>query len=236
MDFPLPNVISFGILFHKKEGEAVSRCIIACRTLERELNRIMKKLNCTDPVIWLDGGDHNVPSKRRQVVQDTISQCNCDTILLAMSFCGGALVGVDSGSHTLLLPCCDDCIGLLLEGDRQADTYYLTEGWLAGERNIIAEHRISLEKYGQARTDRIFAAMLRCYRYLGYIDTGCGTADGLRQAKEAGELLKLEFRVVSGTTKRLEELLTEKENDTILRIPPYSTITLDMRKGGTAHG
>lgn len=214
----------------------MNRCIIACRTLERELNTVMKKLNCNDPVIWLDAGDHNVPSKRRQAVQDAIAHCDSDIILLAMSLCGGAMVSVESGDHTLLLPCCDDCIGLLLEGDRQADTYYLTEGWQAGERNIAAEYRISLEKYGQARTDRIFSAMLRSYRYLAYIDTGCGTTDGPEQAKETAELLKLEFSVVPGTLERLEDLLTGQINDHILRIPPHTTITLDMRKGGTAHG
>lgn len=214
----------------------MSRCIIACRTLERELNTVMNKLNCTDPVFWLQAGDHNVPAKRRQTIQEAITRCNYDTILLVMSFCGGSLMGVESGDHTLLLPCFDDCIGLLLEGDRQADTYYLTEGWLAGERNITAEYRISLEKYGQERTDRIFSYMFRGYRNLAYIDTGCGTANGLAQAKEAAELLKLEFKMIPSTLIRLEDLLIEQINNHILRIPQHTTVTLDMRKGGSAHG
>lgn len=214
----------------------MGRCIIACRTLEQELKAVMQKLDCTDPVIWLDAGDHNVPSKRRQAIQNAILQCDCDTILLAMSICGGALFGIDSGDHTLLLPCYDDCIGLLLECNRQADTYYLTDGWLCGERNIAVEYRISLEKYGQMRTDRIFEAMLRGYRWLAYIDTGCGTADGLAQAKETAELLKLEFVVVPGTLKRLEDLLNLQVNDHILPIPANTTVTLDMRIGGTVNG
>lgn len=214
----------------------MSRCIIACRTLARELKAVMQKHVCNDPVIWLEAGDHNVASKRRQAIQEAIAHCDCDTILLAMSFCGGALIGAESGDHTLLLPCSDDCIDLLLEDQRQADTYYLTDGWLDGEWNITEEYRISFDKYGQERTDRIFSAMLRGYRYLAYIDTGCGTAYGLVQAKEAAQLLKLEFKVIPGTLKRLEELISEQENDQILSIPPHTVITLDMRKGGLAHG
>lgn len=215
----------------------MSRCIIACRTLEQELKYIMNRLNCTDPVCWLKAGDHNVPARRCRDIQNAIDQCaEFDTILLVMSFCGGALNGTDSGNHCLHLPRFDDCIDLLLEGQRQADTYYLTEGWLAGEHNIVAEYRLSLGKYGQERTDRIFADMLGSYRYLAYIDTGCGTADGLAQAKEAAELLNLQFQVVSGTLKRLEDLLAEKENDRILRILPHTTVTMDMRKGDTVHG
>lgn len=215
----------------------MSRCIIACRTLERELNNVMESLNCTDPVFWLEAGDHNVPSRRQQALLDVIAQCGTyDTIIFAMSFCGGALIGLDSGNHTLLLPCCDDCIGLLLEGQRQADTYYLTDGWLNGERNIAAEYRNSLMKYGQERTERIFAAMLRGYRFLAYLDTGCGTLEGINQAKDAAQLLKLEFKVIPGTLKQLEEAVSGRKYDQILIIPPHTAITLDMRKGGFAHG
>lgn len=215
----------------------MSRCIIACRTLKTELNTVLKKLNCSDPVFWLEAGDHNVPLRRQQAITNAMAHCDgFDTIVLVMSFCGGALVGVDSGNHTLLLPCCDDCIGLLLDGPRQQDTYYLTDGWLGGEKNIAAEYRRSLEKYGAERTARIFAAMLRGYQYLAYIDTGCGTSGGLRRAKESAELLKLEFKVVSGNVKRLEDLLTEKQCETVLRISPCTTITLDMRQGGGCHG
>lgn len=215
----------------------MSRCIIACRTLEQELKAVMKKLNCTDPIFWLDAGDHNVPARRRMAVQDAVSRCEeFDTIVLVMSLCGSSLLGVDSGNQALLLPCFNDCIDLLLDGHRQPDSYYLTEGWLAGEWNIACEYRNSLKKYGQERTDRIFSSMLRGYRYLSYIDTGCGTADGQRLAKETARILKLEFQVVPGTLKPLEDLLRNLANKHTMMIPPHTTITLDMRMGGRAHG
>lgn len=214
----------------------MGRVIIACRTLQRELNHVMKKLNCSDPVIWLEAGGHNVAEKRREEISHALSQCEeYDTVILAMSFCGSCLLGLNSGNHTLLLPCFDDCISLFLVEPRRSDTYYLTDGWLDGERNIVAEYHSTLEKYGEARTNRIFSAMLRNYRYLAYLDTGCGTDEGLEKVCSAAKLLNLEFVVVPGARDRLEALLTEKSDSEILRIQPRTTITLEMRKGGISH-
>lgn len=214
----------------------MGRVIIACRTLQRELNQVMNKLSCTDPVIWLEAGGHNVPEKRREEISHVLSQCEeNNTVILAMSFCGNCLLGLDSGNHTLLLPCFDDCIGLLLDEPRRSDTYYLTDGWLNGERNIVAEYHAALEKYGEARTKRIFSAMLRNYRYLAYLDTGCGTDEGLEKVRSAAKLLGLEFVVVPGTLGRLEALLIGRSDSGILRIQPRTTITLEMRKGGISH-
>ncbi len=210
----------------------MARVILACATLKRELNTVMEKLRCTDPVIWLEAGDHNQPLKRKMAIEAALESCpEYDTVILAMSFCGGALTGVDSGDKTLLLPCFDDCIGLLLDCPRQPDTYYLTDGWLAGERNILAEYRNSLDRHGEEKTRRIFGAMLRGYRALGWVDWGCGSALGQSQAEEAAGLLGLEFTVIPGTLSILEDLIRERECRHILRIPPHRTITLALRKG-----
>lgn len=210
----------------------MARIIIACATLKRELNTVLEKNGCTDPVIWLEAGDHNQSAKRREAVAAALAQCpQYDTAILAMSFCGGALSGLNSGEKTLLLPCCDDCIGLLLKEPRENDTYYLTDGWLSGERNILQEYRNSLRKYGEEKTRRIFDSMLRGYRTLAWIDCGCGSQEGQSQAQEAARLLGLDFSVVSGTLHTLQELVQESECAHILRVPPRKTITMDMRTG-----
>lgn len=214
----------------------MGRIIIACRTLQRELNKVMQKLGCRDPVIWLEAGGHNVPETRQKAIAQALSDCSGhETVILVMSLCGSSLLGLNSGEHTLLLPCFDDCIGLLLNESRRADTYYLTDGWLDGSRNIVAEYRNALEKYGEARTRRIFQAMLRNYSYLAYLDTGCGSPDGLEQAREAARLLNLKFTLIPGTLQRLEDLLMEKEDIQTLRILPNTEITFEMQQGGIFH-
>lgn len=210
----------------------MARVIIACATLKRELNTLLEKLSCSDPVIWLEAGDHNQPRKRRQAIEAALEGCGqYDRVLLAMSFCGGALTGLNSGEKTLLLPCFDDCIGLLLDGPRAMDTYYLTDGWLAGERNILEEYRNSLKKYGVEKTRRIFGAMLRGYEKLGWIQWGCGSAAGQIQAEEAARILNLRFSEIPGSLRVLEDLLLERECAHILRIPPDTAVTTEMRKG-----
>lgn len=208
----------------------MARLILACRTLERELNTVMEKLHCMDPVIWLAPGEHNVPAKRRIAIENVLSEADgYDEVVLVMSFCGGSVIGLNSGRKRLLLPCFDDCLGLLLTEDRRKDAYYLTEGWLAGERNILEEYRISQEKYGAERTKRIFSAMFRGYRQILYLDTGCGDPAGQEKAGEAAQLLNLEFRVISGTLSRLEALVAGKTGNGILEIGPNQVISLEMR-------
>ena len=205
--------------------------ILACRTLARELYHAMERHKCTYPVIWLEAGDHNVPAKRRNAIANALAQYpEYDTVLLAMSFCGGALTGLDSGNHTLVLPCFDDCIELLLCEPRCPDTYYLTGGWLDGERNILVEYERSLKRYGKERTERIFGAMLRHYRAVAYLESG-GSHTGQDTARRIAELFHLSFRVETASTRHLEALVTGNwENFSV--ITPHTRITAEIRRGG----
>lgn len=210
----------------------MARIIIACATLKRELNMAMDRIGCSDPVIWLEPGDHNQPRKRREAIVKALESCaQYDTVILAMSFCGNSLVGLKSGAKSLLLPCFDDCIGLLLGDKRRNDVYYLTDGWLNGQQNILSEYESAVRKYGQEKAERIFAAMLRGYSNLAWIDTGVGTEEGKQKARMTAALLGLTFEVVPGSLKNLEDLLSERDSGHILRLPPHSTITPEMRRG-----
>ena len=207
----------------------MARVILACETLKNELNMVMDKLGCEDPVIWLKAGDHNIPQKRREAIEAALRACSqYDTVLLAMSFCGGALTGLESGHQTLLLPCFDDCIGLLVD-HRRPDAYYLTDGWLAGERNILAECRNSLDKYGAEKTNRIYSAMLRGYRSLIWVD--CRNPEPPDHVKVFSGMLGLQTESESCDLSRLEDLLRERMCPHILRIPPQTVIRLNMRHG-----
>ncbi len=205
--------------------------IISCKTIEPELRRAMEQVGCCYEVMLLESGLHNVPKKLNEKLQELLNQCDgCDTVLLAMSFCGNSVVGLKTGSFQLVMPRSDDCITLLLgslkERMQHKATYFLTEGWLAGERNLWREYEDCLKRYGEKRGKRIFAVMLEHYRYLALVNTGCETRLDLEAAvKSIAKKLGLEFIQLSGTLDHLKQLLTGPwTKDRFVVIAPHSQV------------
>lgn len=214
----------------------MNRVIIACRTLEKELLTVMEALSCTDPIIWLEAGAHNIPRKRLESVREALGSCEgYDTVLLAMTFCGNSLAGLESGTHNLVLPCFDDCIPLLLgSGERKQDTYYLTDGWLAGEDNLLKEYERTVQKYGQSRGDRIFSSMLRHYRQIVWLtdSTSPAAPDHVKKFADRFDLMTVCRKT---DPVLLYRLIKGDWDDEFVLIPPDSRITLEMRKGEALH-
>ena len=186
-------------------------CIIACGTLKRELLAVMERTGCTYPVRWLEPGQHNRKDARRAEIQKALDACgDHDTVLLAMTLCGGCTEGLQTYNFRLVLPRCQDCVTLLL-GSREArrehpGTYFLTEGWLSGKDNIRNEYARAVEKHGQHRAQRIFSAMLANYQHMAFVDTGCG--DASRPIQELAECFGLSYTRIPGTLSYLEDLLS----------------------------
>lgn len=209
----------------------MNRIIIACGTLHRELSEVMELCGCTDPVIWLTAGAHNVPQKRQEEIRKALEKCgDYDTVLLAMSFCGNALVGMESGEHTLVLPRFDDCLYLLRGGrSRPLDTYYLSEGWLRGRENLLTEYETAQKKYGGSRADRIFSGMLRNYRHMVWLGTLSSLPDRVQQFASR---FSLELSTETPNLALMVKLLQGRWDSDFLILPPQSKIKLEMRNGG----
>lgn len=211
----------------------MSRAVIACKTIEDELRIAMEQTGCDYPVRLLESGLHNWPDRLRREVQRLLETCRgCDTVLLAMSLCGNAMVGLETGEFTLVIPRCDDCITLLLGSQERRrewpDAYFLTRGWLESDLSLRAEYRKTLEKYGEKRGKRIFSAMLAHYRRLVLVDTGGFDAQKLLPEVEAlaGEL-NLEPLAVPGTLDYLKDLLAGPwGSERFLVVPPHSRVTM----------
>lgn len=205
--------------------------IIACQTIENELLVAMKAEGVNYPIRWIESGLHNVPKLLNQRLQEELDACvEYDSVLLAMSFCGNSLIGLKTHDFRLVLPRSDDCITLLLGSiERRQEsqyTYFLTEGWLKGERNIWVEFESSIERYGEKRGKRIFDSLFAHYKYLALVDTGAyDVVSAEEEAKQIGEKLGLEYRKIDGTLSHLRLLLRNSwEEDRFVIIQPNSEV------------
>ena len=212
----------------------MARAVIACRTIEHELRAAMCACRCCDEVIWLESGLHDVPAKLHGVLQDALDGCTgFDTVLLAMGFCGNSVLGLRSGGFQLVLPRADDCITLLLGSTaRRVEllserAYFMTEGWLRGERNLWREYEHVVERYGKNRGKAVFDTMLRNYRKLVLVDTGCfDTEEARAQTQEIARKLNLAYDEIPGTLQYLRRLLDGPwEKESFIVLPPYAELT-----------
>lgn len=208
--------------------------IIACQTLENELNHAMGICNCDYDIKWFETGLHNVPKNLCSALQEYIDAASdYDKILLCMGLCGNAVVGLNSGAHTLVLPRVDDCISLMLGSDEARQnipdaglTYFMTEGWLKGELNIWGEYQRTIATYGEEEGELIFDMMLGHYKALALIDTEAYDISAVEaQMPEIAAALKLNYRKLRGSTQYLEDLLNGNWNkQRFIIVPPNTSI------------
>jgi hypothetical protein len=209
--------------------------LIACKTIEDEVNQALEKAGITYPVYWIESGLHNYPDK----LKDTLQQCidsitDCDYIVMIFGLCGNALLGLQSEHATLVIPRVDDCISLFLGGNSRrrkmegsTRAYYLTRGWLRYENNIWKEYQRSIEKYGAERTRSIFRIMLKHYTHLVVIDTGAyDTSSFTEEVAEIAGALGLTLKVVPAELNLLAQALDSDWSEEFALIEPGQKITL----------
>lgn len=209
--------------------------IIACETLRNEVSCLMRRNRLEIPVVWIPSGLHNVPATLNHTLQEALAQLSStDYALLAMSYCGNSLTGLDSGDLHLVIPRCDDCITLLLGSPARrqsiSSAYFMTEGWLNGEHNLWWEYQHCLDKYGEKRGRKIFSIMLAHYKNLALLDTGCFDKNAAQaRMLPMARALGLEYTCIDGTLDYLRDLLTGAwDPERFLIVPPHTTISPDM--------
>ncbi len=215
----------------------MTTALIACRTLEDELRFAMARTGSDFPVAWLESGLHNTPNKLRARLQEELDARGEERVLLAMGFCGNALAGVNTGAHELIVPRVDDCISLLLGSplrrqavSRELAAYFLTDGWLRGERNLWVEYQYCVEKYGKETADEINEMMYGHYRTLAVLDCGVKPAEPvMERAGKIADTLHLKLRRLDATVEYLCALLTGPwEEERFLRLPPGTAAAEEM--------
>ncbi len=207
--------------------------ILGCRTLEAELRLAMKITGCNEEIKWVQSGLHNSPQKLREALQGILDEhTGTGTVLLAMGFCGNSVEGLHTGDFTLVIPRVDDCITFLLgsqENRRKSGgkgTYFLTDGWLKGERNIWQEYQYTLNKYGEEVGKQIFQMMLEHYQTLALLDTGsCPLEQTEQQCRKIAEALELKYKRIPASLNFLVRLLRGNwDSEHFLIIPPDTVV------------
>jgi hypothetical protein len=104
--------------------------------------------------------------------------------------------------------------------------YFMTAGWLSGERNILLEYEYAVKKYGERLGGEIFKAMFGHYKSLALLNTGCyRLKEAETQTRMIADVLNLEYKLMPAGIGYIHDLLCGPwEDDKFLVIPPGRTI------------
>jgi hypothetical protein len=216
--------------------------IIACAVIIEELR---SRLPLGIDYETLDFGLHRSPELLRVKLQETIDNSAAyRTIVLAFGLCGMSVVGLSSGSSTLVVPRADDCIAVFL-GSRKAylkqqaefpGTMFLSKGWIEGRIDNTSPntevYRQLLAKYGEERALRMFAVYqarqpLRHYRRLAFIATSAESdLERYREiSRQRAASLNLAYEEISGSTAFMDKIAAGVWDDEFVVAPPGHRIS-----------
>ena len=214
----------------------MAQTIVACKTIQDEVETILRQEHLDLPVFWIPSGLHNIPAELNQKLQETLDQLPpTDHVLLAMAYCGNSVSGLRTGSFRLTVPRVDDCISLLLSSVKSGNSaykgvYFMTAGWLRGERSLMTEYAYAVEKYGRRRGEQIFQVMFQHYTDVALLDSGCfDKTEAEVDIRRTAQLLNLRYREIPGDLSLLRRLLCGPwPDDSFLTVDPYTEITPAM--------
>lgn len=206
----------------------MKRLLIACETIRDEVELAMKNQGVEMDTIWMVNTLHDSPDRLRDALQEEINKAESDydELLFAYGNCGNGLLGLKSEQARMIIPKFGDCIDMLLcEKDNleriRTATYFLTQGWLRGEKTLDREYEHNLKKYGEVRAKRVMNIMFKNYKNLMLIDTGAYDVNAsLPRVNDIGELIGLKVMIDQGSISPLEKLVSGQWDEAFCLIPP----------------
>ncbi|MGV8905134.1 MAG: DUF1638 domain-containing protein [Acetobacterium sp.] len=206
----------------------MNRLLIACETIRNEVELALKNQAVEIETLWMVNTLHDSPDRLREALQIEINKAeeDYDELLFAYGNCGNGLLGLKSEKATLVIPKYGDCIDIFLSETENLErirtsTYFLTEGWLKGEKTLDIEYERNLKKYGEKRAKWINDKMFNHYKELMLIDTGAFAVEGaLPRVNTIGKLIGLDVIVSKGSISPLEKLITGQWEENFCVIPP----------------
>jgi len=220
----------------------IERCkLIACAAVIEEMLPFIPPRMSYEV---LDFGLHTDPKSLKRALQNAINSSapDIETILLGYGLCSQAVVGLRSGSRTLIIPRLDDCIAIFLgsaaEYQKQyrsePGTYYLTKGWIESSETPFSEYDTLVKRYGEQIAQRIINQILKNYTRLAFINTGNNKLECYREhARGMAERFNLRYEEIQGSDVIIKKILYGPWDDEFVIIPPGKTISFfNFRKNG----
>lgn len=208
--------------------------MIACTTLQTEIEHVMSAHGITRRVIWLENQLHIVPAKLKTELQRTLDEVrDADRVLLGYGNCGNVVQGLTSGDFELIVPRLDDCVSLVLGSQfyrqwysHEYKAFYLTDGWIKGNSTISREYDSMYEEYGEEEANEVMAMMYTHYDTMAYLDTGLYDVDRLMgDTQRLCEVIGVKQVVEPATLAYVEQLVCGPwPEDLFVRVGPGETI------------
>jgi hypothetical protein len=216
-----------------KHLRTASRRVIACATVIEEM---LPHIPADVSYEVLDFGLHLNPTALREVLQEKIDQASqsADVLLLGYGLCSMAVVGLKATRATLVIPRSDDCIAIFLgscdayrtQAKKEPGTYYLTKGWIEVGDTPFEDHKLLIEKFGQAKAERMTKLLLKNYKRLAFINTGQYEIEKYRSySQKTAEAFGLRFEEIEGSPALIKKLLFGPWDDEFVVVSPGETVT-----------
>jgi hypothetical protein len=184
----------------------------------------------------LDFGLHINPQELKKVLQEKIDEASpkAEVLLLGYGLCSMAVVGLVARSATLVIPRTDDCIAIFLgscsaykeQATKEPGTYYLTKGWIEVGDTPFEEHKLLIEKYGEAKAERMTRLMLKNYKRLAFIDTGVYEIERYREyARKTAEKFQLRFEEIKGSPDLVKKMVFGPWDGEFVVVSPGKTVS-----------
>jgi hypothetical protein len=209
--------------------------IIACRVVIEELLPILPE---GVDYVTLELGLHVRPEELKKRLQQEIDLVKKEngTILLRYGLCSRTVVGLQSQTCSLVVPCVDDCISIFL-GSRNAylrqlaaepGTYYLTKGWIEAGDHLFSSYPQMVERYGPEKAEWLIKRMLENYTRLVFINTGQYEVERFREyTRQTASRYGLKFEEIHGATTLVDKMVNGPWDDDFVIVPPGRAITYE---------
>ena len=208
------------------------RKVIACATVMEEM---LPFLPADVSYEVLDFGLHLHPGDLKKALQDKINEAsqNADVLLLGYGLCSMAVVNLHATTATLVIPRVDDCISIFLgsssayqqQAKQEPGTYYLTKGWIEVGDSPFEEYKRMIEKYGEEKSRRMTALMLKNYKRLAFINTGQYEIERYQAyAQRTAEQFGLRYAEIPGSSALIKKLVFGPWGEEFVVVPPGQTV------------
>ncbi len=194
-----------------------NRVIIACRTLEREIQAAMKETGNSCLVYYLPLKYHVAPKEMAVELQRIIdSLSNVDEVLVCVSGCGGSTKDLKATTADIIIPKTRDCIDILLsdqEGKivRDKNGIFFTDNWLEFFKESPMAFEKLVKEYGKEEAKEKFRQIYKGFEHFYIVDTGAYNVEEVKaHLKPLVDILKGELTIVKGRYEILRKMVAGK--------------------------